>query len=130
MALMLILAGCPGRGDRLKADETTVVSKQGEDVCFFVPDAKNYQPTLISINPRGTLPQNLSVIDSPKLSIRNNALCIPPEFYEFPDKGQYIVQFILKIPGDWDSVRSVVTSIEFTGKSVKTIHLSDSEILR
>lgn len=134
-ALLLItsiffLTGCPGSGDRLKADETTTVSKVGENICFSVPDAGNYQPSLISINPIGTPPQQLSVKDSPDLTINHGNLCIPPGFYRFPDNGQYIVQYILEEPGKQGSQRSVVTGIKFSGGHVANIPLTDSETTR
>ncbi|WP_329957385.1 putative T6SS immunity periplasmic lipoprotein [Gibbsiella quercinecans] len=124
------MAGCSGSGDRLKADETTTVSKIGEDICFQVPDVGNYQPSLIAINPRGTPPQKLSVTDSPDLAVENGKLCIPPGFYQFPDKGQYIVQFILEALGDRRAQRSIVTGIALSGGHVESIPLTDSEITR
>lgn len=125
-----LLTGCPGAGDRLKADETTTVSKAGEDVCFQVSDAKGYQPSLIAINPRGTPPQKLSVTDSPNLTVKNGELCIPPGFYRFPAKGQFIVQYILEVPGEQGSQRSVVTGVEFSGSHVRNTPLTNRETTR
>ncbi len=128
---IFFLSGCPGSGDRLKADETTTVSKIGADICFAVPNTGNYQPSLIAINPRGTEPKNLSVTESPDLTVKNNRLCISPKFHRFPEKGQYIVQYILNVPGDRAlPARSVVTGIEFSDGGVKNIPLNDSEITR
>lgn len=130
VASIVLLTGCPGSGDRLKADETAVVSKIGENICFQVPDAGSYQPTLIAINPRGTPPQKLKVTDSPTLAVENGKLCISPDFYHFPEKGQYIVQYILEAPGDQDSQRSVVTGIEFSDGHVENIPLNEGETTR
>lgn len=84
-------------------DETTSVSKAGEDVRFQVLNAKSYQPSLIAINPRGTPPQKLSVTDLANLTVKNGELCISPNFYRFPAKGQFIVQNILDVPGEQGS---------------------------
>ncbi|WP_345827489.1 putative T6SS immunity periplasmic lipoprotein [Erwinia sp. HDF1-3R] len=129
IASIFFLTGCPGSGDRLTADETTTVSQTREDVCFVVSNAANYQPSLISINPRGTPPQKLSVTDSPDLRVKNGRLCIQPNFYRFTDKAQYVVQYILEAPGGLPQ-RSVVTGIEFSQGQVKSIPLKDSEITR
>lgn len=127
---IFFLTGCPGSGDRLKADETTTVSKVGADICFQVPKAENYHPSLIAINPRGTPAQNLSATDLPDLTIKNGKLCIPPSFYQFPNNGQYIVQYILESPDTQGSQRSVVTGIEFSDGHVENIPLTDSETTR
>lgn len=130
VASITFLAGCLGSGDRLKADETAAVSKIGENICFQVPDAGRYQPTLIAINPRGTPPQKLKFTDSPALAIENGKLCISPDFYHFPEKGQYIVQYILEAPDDRASQRSVVTGIEFSDGHVESIPLNEGETTR
>lgn len=127
---VFLLAGCPGSGDRLKADETTTVSKVGENICFQVPDARNYRPSLIAINPRGTPAQKLSATDSPDLAINNGELCIPPSFYHFPENGQYVVQYILEAPNERQSPRSVVAGIKFSDGRVENITLTDSETTR
>lgn len=130
LSSLFALTGCPGSGDRLKADETTTVNRVGSDICFLVPDAKDYQPTLIAINPRGIPPQKLSVTDMPDLTVQNGKLCIPSSFYPFPDKGQFIVQYILESRSDSDSRRSVVTGLEFSEGAVRNIPLTDQEITR
>jgi len=130
VASIVLLTGCPGSGDRLKADETAAVSKIGENICFQVADAGSYQPTLIAINLRGTPPQKLKVTDSPALAVKNEKLCIPPDFYHFPEKGQYIVQYILEESDGHASQRSVVTGIEFSDGHVKSIPLTEGETTR
>ncbi|MCR0998122.1 putative T6SS immunity periplasmic lipoprotein [Serratia rubidaea] len=129
-ASVFLLAGCPGTGDRLTPDETAMASNNGEDVCFHVPDSKDYQPSLIAINPRDTPPQRLSVVDAPDLTINNGMLCIPPGFYSFPSAGQFIVRYILTSPTDSESPRSVVAGIELSDGQIKNIPLSDAEITR
>lgn len=127
---VFFLTGCPGRGDRLIADETTTVSRQHENVCFYVPDAKNYRVSLIAINPRGIPSGQYKVRDLPDLHIINSELCITPEFYRFPDKGQFIVNYILEKPGEPNTIRSVATGIEFSGNNVTTFRLADNETVR
>ncbi|VTP69030.1 Uncharacterised protein [Leclercia adecarboxylata] len=46
-----LLTGCPG--DRWRFDEETTVSIMGGISVFAVPDAEDYQPVNIAINPRG-----------------------------------------------------------------------------
>lgn len=67
--------------------ETTSVSKQGENVCLDIPDAQDYQPADMGINPRGTPSKEKDFNFSPGLTIVNGKLRIPPSFYHFPDKG-------------------------------------------
>lgn len=131
IASTFFMTGCPSSlGHRLKPAETTSVSKNGDAVCFVVPDAKNYQPTMISIGPRGGASDKLYLRQYPKLAINNGQLCITPTFYHFPDKGQFIVTYVLDIPYENDAVRTVITGIEFTGGEVKTFRLADNETAR
>jgi hypothetical protein len=50
LILSFIAYRVPGPGDRMRFDETAVVSLQGENVCFNVNDAQDYKPVAIAIN--------------------------------------------------------------------------------
>lgn len=53
----VVLTGCPGLGDRMSLDETAQVSRQGNDVCMSINDARDYQPADMGINLRGMPPK-------------------------------------------------------------------------
>ncbi len=126
----IALTGCPGQGDRLKADETTSVMKEGDNVCFVVPDARDFQPSFIAINPRETPVQERKYTFLPQLKVRDEKLCIPPSFYSFSMNGQFVVNYILKSRTQDDSPRSVVIGIEFRQGSVVNFPLATNEIAR
>ncbi|MFB0713971.1 putative T6SS immunity periplasmic lipoprotein, partial [Buttiauxella noackiae] len=98
-ALLLVslvtMTGCPGSGDRLRPDEEATVIRVGDSLCFGVPEAEDYQPADIAINPRGTPFKEEYIIFSPALSVTDGQLCVPSSFYAFPDKGQFIVSYVL-----------------------------------
>jgi hypothetical protein len=132
-----MLTGCPGIGDRVDPDEEVIVTKIGDNVCFSVPDAGDYQPVNIAINPRGTLPRNEVITFNPPLHVDNGLLCIPPSFYRFPDKGIRIVSFVLHAERHKNSVRrfssarSMVAGVEMLNGYIYNIPLIDDvEILR
>lgn len=109
---LLMLTGCPGSGDRIRFDETAQVSQQGENVCFNVTDAQDYQPADIGINPRGTPSKEKNFNFTPNLTISDGKLCIPPSFYSFPNKGQFIIEYVLTSKKHADEPRSVVIILE------------------
>lgn len=127
---LLMLTGCPGEGDRLYPDETTQVSRMGEDICFRVPDAQDYQPIFIAINPRGTPPKEQTFTSKPKLTISDGQLCIPPSFYPFSTNGQFIVEYILSSPKYKNKSRSVVVGVEVMNNRIYNMPLRDREILK
>lgn len=92
---LLVLTGCPGLGDRMTSDETALVRREGDSVCSNVTDAQDYQPASIGINPRGTPSKEKNFNFSPDLTATDGQLCIPPSFYRFPGKGQFIVEYLL-----------------------------------
>lgn len=130
IACSFSLTGCPGEGDRIRFDETTKVIAAGDHICFLVPDAQDYQPTLIAINPRGIPSQQQSFSSNPSLVISNGQLCIPPSFYRFPDKGQFIVEYILASRQYTDEPRSVVVGIGISQGHIYNIPLTNTEINR
>lgn len=128
VAGLIALTGCPGQGDRLKADETTTVLKEGDNVCFVVPNARDFQPSYIVINPRETPVQERKYTFLPQLKVRDEKLCIPPSFYSFSMNGQFVVNYILKSRTQDDSPRSVVVGVEFKQGRVENFPLANNEI--
>ncbi|WP_338557317.1 putative T6SS immunity periplasmic lipoprotein [Erwinia sp. E_sp_B04_7] len=51
---LMMLTGCPGPGDRMVPDETSLATWKGDKVCVEIKDAQDYQPVAIAINLRGT----------------------------------------------------------------------------
>ncbi len=127
---LLILTGCPGPGDRFIPNETTSVSKQGENVCFSIADAQDYQPADIGINPRGTPSKEKDFNFSPGLAIADGKLCIPPSFYHFPDEGQFVVEYLLISKKYDDAPRKFVVGVGVGHGKVYNFPLTDREIAR
>ncbi|WP_312670020.1 putative T6SS immunity periplasmic lipoprotein [Pseudescherichia sp.] len=127
---IFLLMGCPGQGDRLQLDETTQVKLIGDNICFHITNARNYQPAIISINLRGTSPKKQEFIDNPSLRIRSEQLCIPPSFYQFTDNEKYIVEFVLTSLGSAAEPRKFVVGVGLDHGQVYGFPLTDREILR
>ncbi|MDF7680991.1 hypothetical protein PT300_10535 [Enterobacteriaceae bacterium ESL0689] len=125
---LVALTGCPGPGDRMRFDETTQVTKQGENVCFYVNNAQDYQLADIGINPRDLPIKEREFDFSPALRVVNGMLCIPPSFYHFPEKGQFIIQYILKSKNPKNEPRSVVVTAEVSGKYIYNVTPTEMEI--
>ncbi|MGJ8710163.1 putative T6SS immunity periplasmic lipoprotein [Pantoea agglomerans] len=125
-----VLTGCPGPGDRMIPHETTSVSKQGENVCLDIPDAQDYQPADMEINPRGTPSKEKDFNFSPGLTIVNGKLCIPPSFYHFPDKGKLIFEYVLISKKHEDEPRKFVVGVGVNNGQVYNFPLIDREIAR
>lgn len=126
---LLLLTGCPGPGDRLTPDETAKVTQKGENVCFSIDDSRDYQPANIGINPRGTLSKDKNFYFSPDLTIADDLLCIPPSFYRFPDKGQFIVEYTLTSNKYDDSPRKFVVTFEINSGHIYNVTPTEREIL-
>ncbi|MGL5424621.1 MAG: putative T6SS immunity periplasmic lipoprotein [Serratia fonticola] len=124
------LTGCPGVGDRMRFDETAQVRAVGDKVCFSVSEAQDYQPAIISINPRNTTSFEKKFTDNPNLSVKEGVLCIPPAFYRFPDKGQFIVEYVLTSPTHRETPRKVVVGLEISQGRIYNVPLTDMEISR
>ncbi len=127
---LTLLAGCPGHGDYLRPDEIATVSTRGDNVCFSVPEPEDYQPVSISIDPRGTRFRERQITFDPTLRIVNGQLCIPPSFHHFPDKGQFIVRYVLHSERHKDTPRRMVAGVEIAGECIFDIPLNDMEAVR
>jgi len=123
-----MLTGCPG--DRWRFDELAIVSTVKDNVCFSVPDASDYQPVSIAINPRGTPSKEQRIIFDPELRVANGQLCIPPSFYFFPENGQFIVSYILHSENHKETPRKLVAGMGILNGCVFNITLTDMEIVR
>lgn len=127
---LLTLTGCPGPGDRFIPHETTSVFKQGENVCFNITDAEDYQPAYMGINLRGTPSKEKDYNFSPSLTIIDGKLCIPPSFYHFPDNGKFIVEYILVSKKHEDEPRKFVVGVGINNEQIYNFPLTDREIVR
>ena len=127
---LTVLTGCPGHGDYIRPDEITTVSTRGDNVCFSVPEPEDYQPVSISIVPRGTRFRERQITFDPTLRIVNAQLCIPPSFHHFPDKGQFIVRYVLHSERHKDTPRRMVAGVEIAGECIFDIPLNDMEAVR
>ncbi|MFS7384908.1 putative T6SS immunity periplasmic lipoprotein [Rahnella inusitata] len=130
VASLVILTGCPGSGDRLRPDEEATVTKGEDSLCFGVPNAEDYQPADIAINPRGTPSREEKITFDPALFIAAEKLCVPSAFYAFPDKGQFIVSYVLTSKRHKDEPRRMVAGLEISQGRFFNIPLTDMEILR
>ncbi|MFO6296725.1 putative T6SS immunity periplasmic lipoprotein [Rahnella selenatireducens] len=125
---LLVLTGCPGPGDRMRPDETAQVSQQDDSVCFNVTDAQDYQPADMGINPRGIPSKNKNFNFSPDLKVTDGKLCIPPSFYRFPDKGQFIVEYILTSAKHEGEPRKFVVTLEVNHGHIYNVTPTEREI--
>ncbi|MFC0229141.1 putative T6SS immunity periplasmic lipoprotein [Serratia aquatilis] len=127
LVLAMILTGCPGLGDRLRVDEEAKVSTEGNKVCFGVPDADGLYLEYIAINPRGTKFKQQNVYFDPNISITAGYLCLPPTFYRFPNKGQFIVEYVLTNKQQANPPRKIVAGLEISNSHIYSIPLTDTE---
>ena len=125
---LLVLTGCPGPGDRMTPDETATVSRRGDNVCFTVTNAQDYQPADIGINPRGTPSKHKDFNFSPDLTVTDGQLCIPPSFYRFPDKGQFIIEYLLTSKTHKEAPRNVVVILEINQGRFYNVTPTEREI--
>ncbi|ENU7098787.1 putative T6SS immunity periplasmic lipoprotein [Salmonella enterica] len=125
-----VLTGCPGVGDRLEPDETAQVIADGPNICFLVSEPGDYQPKDMGINPRGTPPKEKHFDFSPALKVTDGELCIPPSYYHFPEKGQFIAEYILASKQHADEPRKVVVTFEVSPGQVHNVPPTDMEITR
>src|SRR5436190_13076600 len=122
-----MLIGCPGPGDRARFDETAQVIQQGDSVCFNIPDAQGYQLADIGINPRGTPSKEKHFSFTPGLRIDEGTLCIPPSFYRFPGKGQFIIEYVLISKKHDDEPRNFVITLEINKGHVYNVTPTERE---
>ncbi len=127
---LFTLTGCPGQGDRLQADEITTVQKSGNNLCFLVPDAGEYQPTILTIGQRNKPAEKMWRSGNPDLKVEDGQLCIPPALYTFPEQGQFVIRYVLKSGQENMPVRSVVAAIEVSKTGVRNLPLQSNEGVR
>ena len=123
---LLVLTGCP-EDLGVRFNETAKVSRESDSICFSVTDAQDYQPADIGINPRGIPSKSKHFIFSPDLVVSAGKLCVPPSFYLFPDKGQFIVEYRLRSEINNKS-RKVVVTFEINNGYVYNVTPTESEI--
>lgn len=127
---VILLTGCPGRGDYLRPEEITTVSTKDDNACFSIPESEDYQPVNISIVPRGTRFRDRIITFDPTLRVVNSQLCIPPSFHHFPDKGQFIVRYVLHSERHKDTPRRMIAGVEIANECIFDIPLTDMEAVR
>ncbi|MFJ3459110.1 putative T6SS immunity periplasmic lipoprotein [Scandinavium goeteborgense] len=130
LSCIFLLTGCPSLGDRFRLNETTQVKLIGDNVCFHITNVQDYQPAIISINPRGTPSKEQAFVDNPSLSIKSEQLCIPPAFYHFVGNGKYIVDFVLTSEINVDEPRKFVVGVGVNHSQFYNFPLTDREIAR
>ncbi|MTH48883.1 hypothetical protein GJV78_22180 [Escherichia alba] len=116
----------------MRPDETAYVSKKGEKICFTIPEAEDYQPVYIAINPRGRPPGEQTFTQYPPLRVDNGWLCIPPSFYPFPDSSSvpFIVETILHSSATNKPARTFVAGVGLSNGRVYAVPLTNKEITR
>jgi len=127
---LMILTGCPGPGDRMVPDETSLASSKGGEVCIKIKDAKDYQPVAIAINLRGTSSKEKKFNFSPDLIVSDGELCIPSSFYGFVSGNKYIVEFLLRSTRSHNESRSFVVGVGVNNNQVYSFPLTDRELAR
>lgn len=127
---LMMLTGCPGPGDRMVPDETSLASWKGGRVCIEIKDAQDYQPVAIAINLRGTPSKEKKYNFSPELIVSDGKLCIPPSYYSFVRGNKYIVEFILRSTRSDNESRSFVVGVGINDNQVYNFPLSDREFAR
>lgn len=126
----VFLSGCPGSGDRGWCDETTKAVHKGNDVCFPIKNAEGYIPTYLSVNLRytpRTEQKNRIVRD---VEISNGMLCLSLDEFSPVEGKEYIVKFILKNGGGFDSIRSFVVAVKVVNGNVGSFQLHNIEMAR
>lgn len=126
----IFLTGCPGVGDRGWHDETTEALRKGHEICFPIKKSEGYIPTYLAINVRDTprTEQKNRIVGDVEIS--NGMLCLSPDEFSPAEGKEYVVKFILKNGGDFDSIRSFVVGVKVVNGNVGSFHLQDSGIAR
>lgn len=127
---IMLLTGCPGPGDKMVPDETSLASRKGDKVCIEITDAQDYQPVAIAINLRGTPSKDKKYNFSPNLIVSDGELCIPSTFYNFINGNKYIVEFILRSNRNNDESRNFVVGVGVNNNQVYNFPLSGREFAR
>lgn len=126
----IFLTGCPGVGDRGWHDETTEVVREGQEICFPIKQSQGYIPTYLAINQRDTprTEQKNRIVGDVEIS--NGMLCLSPDKFSPAEGKEYVVKFILKNGGGFDSIRSFVVAVKVVNGNVGSFQLQDHEIAR
>ncbi|RYM55432.1 putative T6SS immunity periplasmic lipoprotein [Serratia quinivorans] len=124
---LMMLTGCPGPGDRMVPDETSLATWK---VCIEIKDAQDYQPVAIAINLRGTPSKDKKYNFSPDLIVSYGELCIPSSYYSFVSGNKYIVEFILRSTRSDNESRSFFVGMGINNNQVYSFPLSDREFAR
>lgn len=82
----------------------------------------------MGINPRGIPSKNKNFNFSPDLKVTDGKLCIPPSFYRFPDKGQFIVEYLLTSEKHQGEPRNFVVTLEVNHGHVYNVTPTEREI--
>lgn len=127
---LLILTGCPGFGDRFIPEEEAKISLSGDKVCFWVPNADKYQLSDISVYPRSMPDSQQKYMFGSDFKIINGELCIPPERWLLPEEGQFIARYFLTPVSSDQSFRKVTTGFEISNGEIKSIPLTNREVVR
>lgn len=130
IVIALILVGCPGPGDRRRLDETAHVNRNGDNICIYIDDARDYQPVAMGINLRGTPSKEKNFNFSPGIYIVDGKLCIPSSYYHFKNGNKYIVEFVLHSTQRHDEPRAFVVGVGVNNDRVYNFPLTDREISR
>ncbi|ELW9444551.1 hypothetical protein R0595_002448 [Pluralibacter gergoviae] len=123
----LFLAGCPGPGDRLKADEEGYVTTVNNDICFSIKNGNAYHLSAILINARGAPANRAWSNFNPGLAIVNNKVCIPPSLYSFDHDGIFYIRAIFTLKNE---SKRVVSALEVKDKRIRSVRPNDMEMLR
>ncbi len=126
---LLMLTGCPWGQMKYYPSETASTYMNGDSVCFFIPNAQDYQPVFISINLRSTPPKEGTFTDEPNLTIIDGKLCIPPSFYHLPDTstGPFIVQLVIESKDKGNHPRHFVLGFEMLNSRAYDVPLTKRE---
>ncbi|WP_064557834.1 putative T6SS immunity periplasmic lipoprotein [Buttiauxella brennerae] len=127
---LLTLTGCPGSGDRMLPEEEAKTSMVGTSICFWVPDTEHYRLSDMSISPRGTPPNQREYLFGSDFKIINGKLCVPPERWPLPEKGQFIARYFLTSISPNGPFRKITTGFEISNGQIKTIRLTSQEVVR
>lgn len=127
---LMVLTGCPGPGDRVVPDETSLARWKEGKICIDIKDAQDYQPVAIAINLRGTPSKEKDFNFSPGLKVIEGELCISPSYFYFENGGKYIIEFILHPTLDNKEARSFVVGVGINNNQVYNFPLTDREFAR
>lgn len=127
---LLMLTGCPGPGDRMRMDETSLATWKSGEVCISIENPQDYQPVAIVISLRRTPSREKNYDFSPRLSISDGRLCIPPSYYHFLNGNKYVVEFVLHAARKNVEPRNFVVGVGVNNNQIYNFPLTDREIVR